>query len=229
MNQSLADQESTALVTGLSDRGLDAQASASLGRLLDALARRGKRTCCIILQGEVLPLLHALGFIRALHANLPVAVSTGLSSQDQLVALLAAGADFLLPDDAGIELMAAAASAMIRSQLGTARRKMPKKKGMRWELNRKTAELVAPDGTQTGLTDLEMALLHGVFSAPDCRIARTDLLRLVLPEQALTHPRQAASYLGVLISRLRSKLRNNGLELPLSSIHGWGYRFTEPV
>jgi DNA-binding response OmpR family regulator len=226
VNQSPTEQESIQLVKNLARVGLEAQVSTSVGRMLDSLGRRGQRVSVVVLQGSAGPLLHALGFIRALHPALPVVLSTNLSDQDHVIALLAAGADLLLPEDAGSNLFAAAVATLMR-RLALAGAQKASEDGGRWELLEKSGELVSPGGTRFVLTDLELAVLKGVFGAADGRISRTDLLQLVLPEQTARNPVRAASYLGVLISRLRAKLRNNGIELPLTSVHGWGYRFTE--
>ncbi|MDX3893758.1 helix-turn-helix domain-containing protein [Pusillimonas sp.] len=94
----------------------------------------------------------------------------------------------------------------------------------RWLLREQAWVLETPTGQQLRLTSSERNFMLKLLEQPDKTATHIDLFqrRGQRPADAQVAKRR----LGVLVSRLRRKVAGRGDELPLKSLHNWGYMFT---
>lgn len=88
-----------------------------------------------------------------------------------------------------------------------------------WRLADEGWSLISPTGISVSLTHSEKFYLECFVGQMDKRISREELLA----QSAIkTHNSRA---IDSLVSRLRRKANDQGVGLPIKSIHGWGYSF----
>ena len=88
-----------------------------------------------------------------------------------------------------------------------------------WSLIEGGWRLVGPTGEGISLTSSEKHFLEQFVGEADKRVRREDLV----PEQSSYAQKSRA--IDSLVSRLRRKAAEQNIELPLRSVHGWGYSF----
>ncbi|MGP1614655.1 MAG: helix-turn-helix domain-containing protein [Pollutimonas bauzanensis] len=98
-----------------------------------------------------------------------------------------------------------------------------------WSLLERGWVLGGPRGQRIPLTTGERAFLTTLFAAPDLRADHRQLIDAVNSSYSLISPPTHQARLGLLVSRLRRKFRAHGAEVPLKSVHSWGYMFTGTV
>ncbi len=98
-----------------------------------------------------------------------------------------------------------------------------------WVLLERGWVLAGPRNQRIALTTGERAFLSRLFSAPDLRADHQQLIDAISTSYASDSQSNPQARLGLLVSRLRRKFRAHGLEVPLKSVHSWGYMFTGPV
>jgi DNA-binding response OmpR family regulator len=96
-----------------------------------------------------------------------------------------------------------------------------------WVLRDQAWVLANPAGMTVSLTTSERAFMLTLFNAPEMRARHADLIAAVNGGSVSDATTAAQSRLGVLVSRMRRKFRQQGIKLPLKSVHNWGYMFTE--
>lgn len=89
-----------------------------------------------------------------------------------------------------------------------------------WRLADGGWRLISPSGVGINLTSSERFFLEHFVGQVDKRLSREELLE---KNAALTQNSRA---IDSLISRLRRKVMQKNLHLPIKSVHGWGYSFT---
>lgn len=91
-----------------------------------------------------------------------------------------------------------------------------------WSLSVTRRMLACPSGRILVLTRAESVFLQRLVGN------QGQLLRRTQQESSTpSSPRSVARSIDVLVSRLRRKARENGMELPLMAVHGCGYLFAE--
>lgn len=98
-----------------------------------------------------------------------------------------------------------------------------------WSLHESGSVLMAPAGGRIPLTTGERAFISTLLAADGLRAPHRELIDAVNACYAAAAPRTHQARLGVLISRLRRKIKRYGYDLPLKSVHNWGYMFTGRV
>jgi len=93
-----------------------------------------------------------------------------------------------------------------------------------WLLLEQAWVLETPAGRQLRLTSSERNFMLKLLEQPDNTAAHIDLFQR--RGQRPADAQMAKRRLGVLVSRLRRKVAGRGDELPLKSLHNWGYMFT---
>lgn len=88
-----------------------------------------------------------------------------------------------------------------------------------WRLADEGWSLISSSGASIDLTHSEKFFLECFVGQVDKRISREELLAQTAIK---THNSRA---IDSLVSRLRRKANDEGLSLPIKSIHGWGYSF----
>lgn len=89
-----------------------------------------------------------------------------------------------------------------------------------WRLTDGGWRLISPSGVGINLTSSERFFLEHFAGQVDKRLSREELLA---KNSTLTQNSRA---IDSLISRLRRKMMQKNLHLPIKSVHGWGYSFT---
>jgi len=169
--------------------------------------------------------------LRTQYPNIGIIALVRSSSQDQLAQVLQSGADSFCPRNASDRLLSAMVFRLL-SRIGPADRTdqgaPPPGKTLPpggWSLDEQAWILVDPTGARVPLTTGERAFVLTLFNAPDLRAGHDDLIAAI--DACSDTATQATSQvrLGVLVSRLRQKFRRRGVNLPLKSVHRWGYMF----
>lgn len=96
----------------------------------------------------------------------------------------------------------------------------------RWAMLEQGWVMLSPGGQRLPLTTGERAFVLALLAAPGRRASHRDLIDAINQGYALEDGPLSLSRLGVMVSRLRRKFSRHGLDLPLKSMHSWGYMFT---
>jgi DNA-binding response OmpR family regulator len=91
-----------------------------------------------------------------------------------------------------------------------------------WSLSVSQRMLACPMGRILALTRSESGFLQRLVGNQGQLLRRNERDASTVPS-----PRLVARSIDVLVSRLRRKARQNGMELPLMAVHGCGYLFAE--
>jgi DNA-binding response OmpR family regulator len=100
-------------------------------------------------------------------------------------------------------------------------------RSLKWQLTDRGWTLVDPSGVQIPLTTAEREFINRLFATPAKRIGRAELMSA--SEDGAPDATSASRYIDVLVSRLRRKAQQAGVDLPVRSIHRWGYMFTGEI
>lgn len=160
-----------------------------------------------------------------------IVVLSQLESEPQRTELLLAGADNLLPAHASATELAAIKHALSRraerflsitvdQATDTAEHAVASfNADSPWILLDKGWSIMAPSGAVLELTYGEKQLLELFSYSADGRVSREDFL------QIKSSGMQSKRAVDSLISRLKRKAAQQNVDLPIRSVHGWGYSF----
>jgi len=160
-----------------------------------------------------------------------VGIVSLLDEQDEaaLVAVLQCGTDIWCPRGASAGLLAATLFSLLRRGMPPVPEHAPEEvSGENWALRGQAWVLESPSGGQVALTTSERAFVLVLAAQPGLRASHADLLAAIdgcgQADSPDRHTGQAR--LGVLVSRLRRKFKaQHGIDLPIKSLHKWGYMF----
>ncbi|AHV92483.1 response regulator transcription factor [Bordetella holmesii] len=140
-----------------------------------------------------------------------VAVQYGDVAPGLRIAALKAGADicFSLAETGGPWL-----AAELLAVVDAARRSRGQGLSRGWSLSDTRRTLFGPYGVTLPLTPIEGRFLARLFSSPGCCVRR-----------GANAQGMQSRHMDVLVSRLRSKARRAGVDLPLHAVRHWGYIF----
>lgn len=193
--------------------------------------------------------LAVLSYLRAHYPVLPVlAVVPGLNSV-YLAQALGAGADMYCCDTADASLLALMLARLVARTSGAMNQQamsvpdtLPERVQQAapsygfWRLDHTKRILLTPDSYVLRLSNKGCILLDALFTAPGNKLSHAALAYAVFdrkegdppvaPDTVLSP--QALGYLGVAVSRLRKKVESQGQDLPIRSVHNWGYAFAAP-
>jgi len=93
-----------------------------------------------------------------------------------------------------------------------------------WQLRDQAWVLEMPSGRRLRLTSSERNFMLTLLQNPDNAATHDDLFHR--RGQRPADAQMAKQRLGVLVSRLRRKVEQHDDELPIKSVHNWGYMFT---
>ncbi|AZY47924.1 DNA-binding response regulator [Bordetella avium] len=149
--------------------------------------------------------------VKARGQGICVAVQYGDVAPGLRIAALKVGADicFSMPQSGGPWL-----AAELLAILDAARRSRSLGLSRGWSLSDSRRMLFGPQGVSLPLTPIEGKFLAGLFSSPGCCVRRGENARGIQSRR-----------LDVMVSRLRSKAREAGVDLPLRAVRHWGYIF----
>jgi len=148
--------------------------------------------------------------------------------EDALIASLQSGADFCCAKDASAALLASVLYSLLRRKNDVPPDAPPPEPARTfWRLTQQGSVLEGPHGCTLALTTAERGFLLCLTREPGMRAAYETFGEHIDPQSAGTSPKALQGKMGVLVSRLRRKLQQqHGLELPVKSVHKWGYMFT---
>ncbi len=158
--------------------------------------------------------------ILRLRTKAGILVVSGRLSPDVFQSVVRAGADMYLAKPVQFEQVSLAIEAVHR------RSSAPAGPEAMWVLDRKSADLVAPDGSRVGLSEADLALLSCFVQAQGAVVPRETLLQGLgrNPEDGDNDP------LNATIFRLRRRIeRATPLAVPLHSKSRVGYAFRAPL
>lgn len=165
--------------------------------------------------------------IRLTYPIMGLLMQTKMSDSAYLHALHN-GADMVLPDNAHPELVVAALHSVVR-RLVPASSLKALQKVTSWRLKQDGWALYTPQGESFALTAAERAFMRHLVASPERRASHKELLQAISFTPDDVTPRQhiltEINRLGVLVSRMRRKLSRSNVDLPIRSIHNWGYMF----
>jgi len=154
-----------------------------------------------------------------------IVMCTGRSERELRIASLLGGADaYLVKPVDPYELDATLVSLLRRSSTHRGTLLAPAPMPAQWRLDCVRQTLTGPRNQSVKLSPSESRLLSGVLRTPGRQISRAELLSGL---ETAGFPMDGRR-LEALISRLRGKvLEKIGLSLPLESVYGKGYTFTD--
>ena len=184
------------------------------GNAAEFLEIQRRVPCSLIVMDIMLPGMNGLELFRTLRAEstVPVIFLTALGDiTDRIVGLELGADDYLSKPFEPRELLA-----RIRTVL-------PETTPLQfagWLLDRSARHLVAPDGVVVSLSGTEYRLLEIFLQNPQRVLSRDELLERTQGRNAVPYDRS----IDVQISRLRTRLRDNGREPQLiKTVRGDGY------
>lgn len=224
----LGEPSSTQRIQALENSGIQASALHDLMAVYSLAPENldhAQRTI-FILEGVPHQLFAAVSRLRTINPNIGIIVLCTNLDEQFLVQLLHGGVDGYAPIHASDSLILALVNSVWRRQSQLVRG--PHFEERVWTLTAKGWVLVSPKGQRIDLTTTERRLLIGLFSQPERRADHFTLLD-VLASPGSRADGAGQNRLGVIISRLKKKAENKQVQLPLRSVHRWGYMFSEDV
>lgn len=195
------------------------------GNAAEFLEMQRRVPCSLIVMDIMLPGMNGLELFRTLRAEstVPVIFLTALGDiTDRIVGLELGADDYLSKPFEPRELLARIRTVLRRTE-GGARRDQPETTPLQfagWLLDRSARHLVAPDGVVVSLSGTEYRLLEIFLQNPQRVLSRDELLERTQGRNAVPYDRS----IDVQISRLRTRLRDNGREPQLiKTVRGDGY------
>lgn len=220
----------------LRQRGFCVSVFEDLQPLTDALEHRGVSSSTwpglLCLTGNFSELLMLSMRLRMTYPRLGILLCS-IWNEQALLQALQSGADSLLPLTANPELLGSYVYGMFRRQLPL--RVVPSKRVTeRWYLEQNGWALCSPVGKRFALTSAERSFFYCLLRNPERQATHAQLLHAISerayvasePNHELTYSVSEVNRLGVLVSRLRRKFEREATDLPIRSIHNWGYMFS---
>lgn len=195
-----------------------------LPRLSESIAGRGGTTC-LILGATPDENCHAAARARVLEPGIGIVALVPATDEDAAMQVLRSGADACCPGDASAPLLGAVVFAVLRRVRRSASRDTAQ--APRWSLRKQDWALVSANGCEVPLTAGERAFLAALLNAPGLRASHAELAAAVAAAYGSPGAERGERHLGLLVSRMRKKFGKHGADLPLRSVHGWGYVFAQ--
>lgn len=186
----------------------------------------------VVLMGTSAENRNAVFCLRTMQASLGLIAQLRTDSEEEQIGLIQTGVDWVCPVGASSELMAtmllvlwnrAVPPAQLNQTNAAARRRGD------WALTEYAWVLEDPRGLRVSLTSSERALLITLFDAPELSAPHETLIAAINQARNLPTSTGPRTRLGVLVSRLRSKCRRHGMDLPIRVMHNLGYMFAAQV
>lgn len=186
---------------------------------------------CAVLSGAHADNCAAANYLRTLYPALGIVAVADLASHLEPVQVLQSGADSIFPLNAEAPLLPAILFRLLwrMSQSSGMAAPPARSAAPRWSLQDQAWVIVSPDGERVPLTTGERAFLSILMGATGARATHAELTDAVNAAYALAPQPLHKGRLGVLVSRMRRKFNEQGVNMPLKSVHRWGYMFTGPL
>jgi DNA-binding response OmpR family regulator len=172
----------------------------------------------------------AIYYLRTIRAGLGLVAQLRTGSEEEQMALIQAGADWISPVGASSDLLATLLLSlwnrrMPRSSPSVGARYSAQWRHGEWSLEDQAWTLMCPARIRVGLTSSERGLLMALFESPNLSAPYDALSAAINMAQNVPLAHNAHTRLGVLVSRLRSKCRRHGVDLPIRVLPNFGYMF----
>ena len=149
------------------------------------------------------------------HNTLPILIlSARADGQERVVGLEMGADDFLGKPFLPRELLARVEAVLRRARLPAATQ------ATGFSLDTQSRHLRA-EGTEVALSPIEFRLIQVLMQTPDRSFTRPELIALVWDEPEANDTRRV----DLMVSKLRAKLAEKGIESPIQSVWGVGYRY----
>lgn len=202
------------------------------------LAQAGNRLL-VLLAGPHPDNCIAASYLRTLCPAIGLVAMLAENDDAACLQLMQSGADNYCRHDASFELLLATALRLLARMgadlplpakaVALVATDQPPGSGY-WQLLEQGWVLAGPQEQRIPLTTGERAFLAILLTQPGLRAEHKQLIAAVNTSYALDADATRQGRLGLLVSRLRRKLREHGItDIPLKSLHSWGYMFTGPV
>ena len=198
--------------------------------LQEAAERVGHKPGLALLDGPSAQVCAAVRYLRARYPALGSVALLSVLTEQSILAAFRSGADNFAPADASIDLVVMILLSLLRRMPLPEPKLSPAPQAQPWSLCDQAWVLRGPTGKVVTLTTSERAFMLALIRSPDFRASHAELAAAIGVENpsGSTAPPQAR--LGVLVSRMRRKVAGiQELELPLKSLHNWGYMFTGAI
>lgn len=181
----------------------------------------------------------AASYLRTLCPAIGILAMLAENDETACLQLMQSGADNYCRRDASFELLLATVLRLL-ARMGAnfslpanaaelAAVGQPPESG-HWQLLEQGWVLAGPQDQRIPLTTGERAFMTTLFTQPGLRAEHKQLIAAVNTSYALDADTSRQGRLGLLVSRLRRKCREHGItDIPLKSLHSWGYMFTGPM
>jgi DNA-binding response OmpR family regulator len=162
-----------------------------------------------------------LARIREL-TDVPVMVVTGESDEESCVSTLRAGADDYMRKPFGVQELLARVEALLR-RIPAAEEQPQRYADDLLEIDFASLEVTA-GGQLIELTPLQLRLLTALVRHRGQVLAPEQLLKLAWDDELV--PRERVK---LYVGYLRRRFRDQGIELPVETVRGFGYRYRPPA
>ncbi|HLS16948.1 MAG TPA: winged helix-turn-helix domain-containing protein [Paenalcaligenes sp.] len=179
-----------------------------------------------ILQGVPHQLFASVSRLRTANQNVGIIVLSSSLDEQFMVQLLHSGVDGYALSEASDSLVLALVNNVWRRISNYARLELLQ--STPWTLTSRGWVLISPSGQRLDLTTTERQLLTALFSQPGRRADHQTLLS-ALSDTSQSPQGSGQNRLGVIISRLKKKADARNIEVPLRSVHRWGYMFADEI
>lgn len=196
------------------------------------LHTQADRRMLVVLAAETTENCAIANYLRTLHPDLGILAMSDKTDESNLIRLLQSGVDNTCARDASAALVTSILFRMLaragqRPVVAAARQSTDASVDGRWSLVEQDWVISSPEGQRISLTTGERAFLVALFNAPEHRASHADLIAAVNQAyDALHESARRQSRLSVMVSRLRAKCNQHNIDLPLKSLHRWGYMFS---
>ena len=177
-----------------------------------------------VLQGMPHQLFAAVSRLRAMNQNVGIIVLSPNLDEQFIVQILHTGVDGYALSHVSDSFILALVNNVWRRLSRSVH--LEDHSSAPWTLTARGWVLMSPKGLRLDLTTTERQLLIAIFTQPGRRATHQTLLKAL---DETNSRRSGQNRLGVIISRLKKKAESKNIEIPLRSIHRWGYMFTDEV
>ncbi len=227
------DSDGSGPLASLEAHGFQAIRCSGLTQLTQQarLHAQADRPMLAILAAETTENCATANYLRTVHPGLGILAMSDKADESSLIRLLQSGADNTCPRDASAALV----TTILFRMVARTEQRLPAATPQttetlandRWSLTDQDWVICSPEGRRISLTTGERAFLVTLLNAPEHRASHADLIAAInLAYDALPESDRRQSRLSVMVSRLRSKCNQHGIQLPLKSVHRWGYMFS---
>jgi len=154
--------------------------------------------------------------------DVPVMIVTAESDEESCVSTLRAGADDFMRKPVGVQELLARVEALLRRIPATEEQPQRYSDGL-LEIDFASLEVHA-DGQPVELTPLQLRLLTALVHHRGQVLAPEQLLKLAWDDELV--PRERVK---LYVGYLRRRFRDQGVELPVETVRGFGYRYRPPA